>query len=583
MSGAAPPARGSGTSRWMRWLPETLYLSATTAFGLLGGGRWLSSEGDIGAWWSLTHRIASGARLYRDVYPELYGPLSPYLLAWAERIFGDSTSEFLLVNWVSGILAGGMLLWAARPLLTTLERCGLAGLVIATSVLSPGPGRLVYCYAPGAVQALFFSILALVFVGRQSPPKTRSAILAGFFAGVAFCCKQEIGAAAAVALWASVAVAGAGRARWLAATTGGFVASVLPAAAFALSSASPESLARDSHLWPLAMAPRGDWHSAFRRIAGLSSADWAVVVRSSAWTFLSLVVVATAACWILQKERRAGRWLPIVITAALLVAWWFLDPARLGATLHPITLSSAAAAAVLLAALILRIEHRALTVSVATFALIVSLRAVVSADAGGHYAGVAHLATSLTWAILVCVLIPRAIGGPGSGAVLPRRIFGVALLLVGWSGAASAGVALATTANEPYASPRGKVFVRSEAFFAALGRSLRPGERVLTLPEPYALEPLFGVRPWSKFLLLLPPMLAQSEARLLADLERDPPDAVVVFDRPTPEYGVAPFGKGYGLRIADWLETHFVVVTRVAGGALWRPKGTTPRPYNSRP
>jgi hypothetical protein len=584
-------APGDAVAAWKRWLPEALYLAATSAIGFFAGGRWLSPDGDIGAWWSLTHRIAAGARLYRDVYPELYGPLSPHLLAWAERAFGASATEFLLVNWISGVLAGGMLLYASRPLLSVLERCALAGLIIATSVLAPGSGRLVYCYAPGAVHALFFSILALTFVGRAAPARARDALLGGICAGLAFCCKQEIGAAAAVALWATLAVAKSGRLRWASVTAAGFAAGVLPAVGFALSSASVASLRADSHVWPLVLRPRGDWIPAYRRIGGFGAAEWPVVIRSSMWSLLAIVVVVVAACAILEAGKRPVRWRPILVAAALLGAWWLVDPARLGVGASPIALSSAAAGVVLLAALLFPVEQRARVVAFAAFALIVSLRTVVATDAGAHYAGVAHLATAMTWVILLCHLAPRAFLGAGNASAAARSAFGAGLVLVGWSAAIPAGMALSTTANEAYASPRGVVYVRNPAFFAALGKALRPGDRVLALPEPYALEPIFGVRAWSKRLLFLPPYLAEFEPQLVADLDRDPPEAVVVFDRPTPEYGTAPFGQGYGLATSERLERRFGTPRRLAGGSIWSVRDPAGRasssgessPYNPPP
>ncbi len=494
------------------------------------------------------------------MYPGQYGPLSPYLLAWTERIFGVSAGEFLLVNWLSGVLAGGVLLFLSRRLLTTLERCGLAGVIIATSVLAPGPGRLVYSYAPGAVHALVLALLALMFVGRSPSPTVRDAALAGLLAGLAFGCKQEIGMAAAAALWAPLVISGSeglagARLRWACATAAGFAAGVLPAAAIAFSAASLGSLRADSRVWPLVLHPGGDWETAYRRIAGLTVSNWPGMVRSAAWTVLAVLVVVAAAVAIAKKEKGAS-WVRLALASAFLVAWRLADPARLGADADPIVLSSVAAALVLAGGLAGRIENRVLVVSVAAFALLVSLRTVVSAEAGDHYAGVAHLATALTWAILICRMAPGTFVGPGPLSSTIRTAFGAVFLIVGWSGVISAGMALGTTANEPYVSPRGTVFVKNAGFFSRLEKELRPEDRVLALPEPYGLEPIFGVRPWSKRLLHLPPAMKETEARLLLELERDPPDAVVVFDRPTPEYGVDAFGRGYGRATSEWLARH---------------------------
>jgi hypothetical protein len=57
---------------------------------------------------------------------------------------------------------------------------------------------------------------------------------------------------------------------------------------------------------------------------------------------------------------------------------------------------------------------------------------------------------------------------------------------------------------------------------------------------------------------------------LIRKFERDPPDVVVVFTRPNWEYGVAPFGEGFGGRLAAWIQTHNRLVARSRGGSIFR-------------
>ena len=578
MSRGAPKPAAAGLARTLKFLPETLFVAATTAAGLAAGGRWLTPDGDIGAWWSLTHRLATGERLYRDVHPDNYGPLSPWFLAGLERVFGCSAAEFLLVNWLGAIAAGLALLAVARPLLSTLERSALVGILIGTSVLAAGPGRLVYPYAPGAVHGLFFSMIALLWVERDASTGFRDGLLAGAFAGLAFCCKQEIGIAAAAALWAAALVRVPSRLRWLAGTAAGFAASILPVLVVVFAAAPIDSLRADSHLWPLAARPRGQWQSAFRRVAGLSAPDWPFQLRSSAWLLLAGLVVLATACLALRKERRRSAWLRVAVPAAILGAWWLLEDRRLGTISAPIGLSTLGAAAVLAAALALPMNCRALVVGVGAFGVLTSFRTVVSTDAVGHYAGVAHFATALTWVLLLCVLAPRALGDLPVPRGTLRRVLGLGLLVVGWSSALDAAFALGITGAERFDSPRGTIYVRNAAFFRSLEGPLHSGRRVLAIPEPYALEPLFGVEGWSRDLLLLPPQLDEVERRLVRDLDRDPPDAVVVFARPVVEYEVAPFGQGYGRSVQAWLDQHAEVVVRSPGGVIYRPRRAAASP-----
>jgi hypothetical protein len=62
----------------------------------------------------------------------------------------------------------------------------------------------------------------------------------------------------------------------------------------------------------------------------------------------------------------------------------------------------------------------------------------------------------------------------------------------------------------------------------------------------------------------------RAEELLIRRFEQEPPDVVVVFRRPTWEYGVAPFGQGFGIRLAEWIQTHNRLVATSPGGNLYR-------------
>jgi len=72
---------------------------------------------------------------------------------------------------------------------------------------------------------------------------------------------------------------------------------------------------------------------------------------------------------------------------------------------------------------------------------------------------------------------------------------------------------------------------------------------------------------------------AGAESELIRKFEKDPPDLIVVFRRTNWEYGVAPFGQGFGARLAEWIETHNRLVATSPGGNLYRraaPAGGAP-------
>ena len=181
--------------RALGWVPEIALVAATTIAGLRAAGRWVDPVGDPGIWWSTIYRLGNGETLYRDVYLQ-FGPLSPDLLSLGVRLFGASASYFLLANWIPAIAAALVLLRAASAALDPLERLAVAGVLLSESLLAAGPGRLVFPYAPGAVHALFFSVLALL-IGTRARGNA-PAWTAGLLSGLAFCTKQEIGLACAL-------------------------------------------------------------------------------------------------------------------------------------------------------------------------------------------------------------------------------------------------------------------------------------------------------------------------------------------------------------------------------------------------
>ena len=124
--------------RWViEWLPELIFVAASSVGGIWAGGRWLDPTGDPGFAWSLAYRLAEGDVLYRDVYLA-YGPFTPYLLAGLGRLFQFSAGYLVVSNWIAAVVAGVLLLRCGRPFLSTLERITAAGLILAFSLWAPG-------------------------------------------------------------------------------------------------------------------------------------------------------------------------------------------------------------------------------------------------------------------------------------------------------------------------------------------------------------------------------------------------------------------------------------------------------------
>jgi hypothetical protein len=100
---------------------------------------------------------------------------------------------------------------------------------------------------------------------------------------------------------------------------------------------------------------------------------------------------------------------------------------------------------------------------------------------------------------------------------------------------------------------------------------------VFFVPETHGLDVLFGLEDASPFLIHVPGWLDENaERKLLNSFERQPPDLIVRSERGTSEFGVRPFGEGYGVRLADWISHRYRVVAATPAGELLRPAPIPP-------
>ena len=551
------------------WIPEIALVLVTTASGVWAGGRWLDPTSDPGIWWSMPERIASGERLYRDLYFQ-YGPLSPHLVSWIARPFRFSAASILLLNWIPAVIAAILLLRLARPFLDTLERLCLAAILIGMGLFAPGLGRLVYPYSPAAVHALCFALAALLVVrSTVSERRNLRAAAAGVLAGLAFCSKQEIGIAAAAALTASVLAQpkGKGEPRWLAPCLAAFAVVAACGAAFVLASAPLESLRLDSHFWPLAAPPRS-WNALFGSSPGSARACPGRILGSLRGLALVASLFALVGL-LLARERRLRRLLPVGAVFLALLLWDVLDRSLFQRNLGFVHLWMCMAFAVAIWALLdRRREHRDFLVAFGVFAGLVGSRAAFSGDIANPYAGVAHLPGALALLLFLFGFLPGVWPGGEPAARHTRRVWAFVLFPVVCLGAWIGVVSLRSGAHRPVETPRGRIWVsRAEAdLYDRVARELRPGERVLVLPEINAVDVLFEARSASPFVTMMPGWMDErAEERLIRKFESSPPDVVVVFTRPNWEYGLAPFGQGYGARLWSWIQAHNRLVASSPG------------------
>lgn len=557
------------------WLPELLLLAVTTVAGVWAGGRWFDPIGDSGTWWSVIYRLANGGVLYRDVHLQ-FGPLTPNLLALGAEIFGTSTTYVLLASWIAAVAAGLLLVRLSRSVLTTFERFALVGLILAVSLFAPGPGRLVLPYAPAAVHSLILSLASLFVFYRGCGHAQRSAVLAGALAGLAFCGKQEIGVAAAAALGVPLLTRSEHAGPRVLRAAIGFGAIAAAAAAFVLSTIPLEDL-RTSHLWPLVPRPPAEWDHLYRIVAGVAAPDWFREYLRALQGLLYYLSLLAFLGLLIARDRKPRRW---AAAASLLgVSLVGHDPISfLGEWFHPIALSVLLAFLCSLLGLFQKHADRDFIVGMGVFAGLAGMRTVFSNNLGGHYSAIGHFATSLTWLLFLCVLFPRVVPGGERAAAWTRQAAAMLVFAISWYGAFESIRSLRSSSKERVLTRQGAIWVDRKfvPLFEAIRSRIRPGEKVLVVPEINGVDAAFELRTTSPFLWHVPGWPNdQQENALIQGLESDPPAAVVVFWRVFDEYGKeGPFGVGYGLALARWVERHYAAVAHSAGGTVYRRKST---------
>lgn len=563
--------------RWLHeWGPESIFLFVTTGAGLWAAGRWINPMSDPGFSWSLAYRLSRGERLYRDIY-FAYTPLSPYLLAAGARLFGVSALSILLVNWIPAVGSGLLLLRCGRLLLSWVERVALAGVVISFSLFAPGDGRLVFPYYPGVVHALALSIGALLLLQAGAPRAERKAFLAGLLAGLAFCCKQEVGVAALLALGAAVLVRPARPAVWLRNLLAGFAAVLVPTAVFVFSAAPVDSLRMDSHLWPLALFPPPALKHLMHMVSGLHYPNWPLALRAAAFRILWQVALLALLALLLARERERSRWLRVLTLLSGLGLWWLLEGFSLLRPLPAVSLSMSIAFLVaILAFFAPRVPGHDFLIAFGIFAGLVGARTAVSPFVSGNYDGPCHFASGLTWVVFLCVFIPRLLLGQGLGASYLRNLMALLVLCVSWWQAFYGIESLRFPRRVGVETLEGRVFVEKDPaeLLARLARDSVAGQRALIIPETAAVDAMFHLKNASPLVDLLPGWLdARVERQIVQRLEESPPELIVLFERPTAEFGVRPFGIGFGQRLSAWIDRHYSVVLSLRAGKILRPRG----------
>jgi hypothetical protein len=549
----------TGASR--RWTIAIGFAAATAGLFAVSRGKWCDAVVDVGREWILADRLARGELLYRDIV-YWFGPFTPYFESLLFRLFGSS---FTTLVWAGIAGSVGVLAALFTALCRVTDRRSAAlwtGLAVPALVFMPYSGGAILAMGHRMWHAAGFSLLAIALAARRDYTRRSGlAFLAGALAGAAGLCRTEWGlvALAAVGLASVTRRDSVGSAfQRLGMACGGAALAWAGVMAIFVWRAGSAAVFEDGRL--LLVGLPGETRRFLWEFSGL--ARWrtgtATLFYSACVWFAVLAAAPLLAAGGVAKRGRGRLFLLGIPAAALLLAWW-AGASVSGALFSAAPLVGLAAFAAGLAGLAGGRSGALRAFGLAALALSVR-RPFDIRDAG-------YVAPPLLFAI-VCAAALLHLAGPRLRDAATRRKFctNVRFALVGVVAFffLQRAVHYRGDPRVPIPGTGGALSARP-AFVAEIEGLVRvirartqESDGLVVAPEGAVLNYLAGRQNRSRFELLIPGYLTEhNEDAVIAELERDPPAAIVVWHGATSEYGLRFFGEDYGRKVGKWIEARY--------------------------
>ena len=565
--------------RWRAALGAAAVAAATVVLFVVSRGKWSDAVVDAGIEWAYADALWRGQLLYRDVV-YWFGPFTPYFQAAVFRVFGSSFRALAMAGIAGSVLVLAALYAGLRRVASRRDALLVAALAIPALLFMPNSGGAIVGmgYRIWHPAAFTMAAVSLACGQRPSSPWLRGALV-GACAGLAALCRTE---------WGLIAVAGASTGFLFARRprTGQAVGAALVALlVFAIGvgvfvmRAGSAAVLEDGHL--LLLGVSGETRRFLVAFSGIR--NWqrglAELAYSSA-LWAGGVLIASGA--LLGRRRRLGvrhaTALGVILGALILSA---VSGGANGAAIF------SAAPIVCFAAVVVGVWRRGRPygAAMAAFGLVGLL---ASHRRPFHIVDSAYVAPPLLFA-LVC-----AAGMLGVLAALGRAGADRRRLRLGYSTGLAILVALAFVwRTAQYAQDLRKPLPGTDGMLSASAPQAReiaamveairertqPGDGLVVFPEGQVLNQLTGRIDPLRHKLLIPGYLtAENESAVLEELRRRAPRALVLWPRPTDEYGPAQFGVDYGRRIFEWIQANYEgpIVPAPRGSAKLYVRRSTP-------
>jgi hypothetical protein len=532
---------------------------ASAALFLVSRGKWSDAIIDTGREWIVPDALSRGELLYRDVVYWV-GPFTPYVHAAWLRVFGSTLATLTAAGVFDSLALLAALFWAIRQVAGRQQAVLWTALAIPVVIFMPASGGLLI--GMGYRQAATFALLALTLVSRE-PAHGRAGVswVVGVLCGLAALCRTEWGvaalAAALLGMWmrhfCGRDLSDAVRVIGGAVVTFGSVIGVFVAVA------GFDPVIREGHLLLTGLPPEtkrfmesfsgiGDWRG------GIANAVYSVCLWLSVFLVLRLLAVVRVDP---AEARRRSR--DLLAALAVLAA-----AAALGGASGPFLWSGAPGLCLFAVLWSFRRRGRSDSVALAAFG---SMGLMMSHRRLFHIGDSWYVGNPLIFAfVCAAVLLQLAVASE------PRQESRVALgrslsVLLAVLTALAFAMRLKQYADDPripisgtggFLTATPELASEMEKVASSIRDRTRPQDGLVVFPEGEMLNYLSGRRNPCRHEMYLPGYLVlDNEAEILAELERNRPAAVVICKRQTSEYGPALFGEDYGLRIRDWITSHY--------------------------
>ncbi len=539
-------------------LLAALALAATVVLALVSLGKWSDPLIDSGREWIVPDALARGRLLYRDVV-YWFGPLTPYFHAALFRVFGSGFGTLAL----AGALAAAATLAALfAAVVRVADRASAAlwtALAIPALVFMPNSGGAIVGMGYRIWHAAALSLLALLFAGADGPRGARSG-WAGVASALAGLCRVEWGLAA-LAACALVLVRRRrpGEPVRLLALLAAFAAVSGAVWAFFLARAGARALLVEQPVFLLHIPkeiPAGSSLAGLRPWReGLPNLVYSACVWYGAWLALELVTLRSDRVRMRSRLRRLG----IVLVVAAVCA-------GLGALEGPVLLG--AAPLVCLVALVrsLRGGRTAREASLSGFGAM----GLLASHRRFFFLGDApYVAPPLLFAFVAAAGLAASLAEEEAAAAERPRLAAAYRAALGIVAALAFAARIAFYLAEERVPIRGTAGMLTappetaraiEDVAGAVASDTPPGSGLVVFPEGEVVNFLSGRPNPLRHELYLPGYLTEAnESDVLAELERARPAAIVVWRRPTAEYGHGLFGEDYGRSIAAWIAGRYAI------------------------